>query len=244
MRTMNVSKRESNEKRTRINGTRTSLEVGIELVMQSLKVSVPKSVRRIARETSISWHLANRAISVIQRLQDFAEAYELLVIDGPGRKILVLDLRVRMTKLPREVAGWFLDSEFFQIDKLIYKTNDVLDIVAPKEQRGRKATFEVALDRVIRALEMRDEISVRELSKRTDLNRRTIERVTSVIQQFQDELANYEVRVIESEVFMEKRPNLYDLDNARMIFLLKKRYLPKQVAEIPESKQRVLLKLQ
>ena len=160
--------------------------------------------------------------------------------------VLTYVLRI-MSKgiLPRlAFKGFVLDSEFFQIDKLIYKTNDVFDIVVPKEQRGRKATFEVALDRVIRALEMRDEISVRELSKRTDLNRRTIERVTSVIQQFQDELANYEVRVIESEVFMEKRPSLYDLDNARMIFLLKKRYLPKQVAEIPDSKRRVLLKLQ
>jgi hypothetical protein len=41
----------------------------------------------------------------------------------------------------------------------------------------------------------------------------------------------------------EPRPYPYSLDNARMIYLLKKRYIPDQEAGISEEQERAMMRL-
>ena len=80
-----------------------------------------------------------------------------------------------------------------------------------------------------------------ELSKRTDLNRRTIERVLDFILRFQSDLAESAFAMINGNVVRRKGPDLYELDKTRMVYLLKKRYLPRLAEKLSDEQERTLL---
>jgi hypothetical protein len=110
------------------------------------------------------------------------------------------------------------------------------------DQKKERTSLEESTERVIIALQYRDEISVLELSKRTLLTRRTVERVLQLIQKVQQTCYEFEFLKIGGEVVKQKRRNLYDLDESRMIYVLEKRYLGKR-RQIPKSKDQVLMRL-
>ena len=92
------------------------------------------------------------------------------------------------------------------------------------------------------ALQYRDEISILELSKRTLVTRRTAERVLQLIQNVQEILNEFEFRKVGGEIVKEKRRDMYELDEPRMIYILEKRYLQDK-REIPHSKEQVLMRI-
>ncbi len=218
---------------------RYSVERAVECLL-SLENGEPNSINKIAKKFNLSWKLVDRAVNTVISLQDFCDAYELMVIDSPRMKLVVLDLRVRITKLPQTVADWFLTSKFFTTDKLDFDTKTVQELVGI-ERKGRTSLGE-ALRRVTLALRYRDEISIRELSIRTGINRRTVERAIRLIMNVQETLAKHEFNLIGTELFKTERRDLYQLDASRMTYVLKRRYLDMN-REIPLTKEKVLMKL-
>ena len=219
---------------------RTSVERAIERLFENHERGVPISLNQISKNLDISWRLAERATRIILDLQDFCDAYELQVIELPQRKILNLELRVRMNKLPRSVADWFIQSEFFKIDKHDFTREKVQKIVV--KNKRQRTSLEESLKRVTKALELCDEISISELSKRTKISRKTVERVLNLILNNQDRLSDFKLVAMRDEFVIEQRRDLYELDEARMRFVLEKRYLSTE-RKIPKSKEQVLMRI-
>jgi hypothetical protein len=219
---------------------RTSVEKAIEQLFENQERGVPISLNQISKDLNISWRLAERATRIILDLQDFCDAYELQIIELPQRKILNLELRVRMNKLPRLVADWFIQSEFFKIDKHDFTREKVRKLVVKKEHQ--RTSLEDSLKRVTKALELCDEITISELSKRTAISRKAVERVLDLILNNQDRLSNLKLIAMSDEFVIEQRRDLYELGEAQMRFVLEKRYLSTE-RDIPKSKERILMNI-
>ncbi|MGY5876019.1 MAG: hypothetical protein RTU30_09755 [Candidatus Thorarchaeota archaeon] len=223
---------------------RTSVEDAVARVLSYVKKDAPVTVGHIAGETDLSWAVVNRAVELVMGLQDFLTAKQVEVLGGRGRKVILLGLRLDKTRLPAEVRDWFIDEYFFKGEEKRHLTTKKAreTILSSSNQQGR-TTFEVSIDRCITALELEDELSVLELSKRTDLNRRTIERVLDFILRFQSDLSKSVFMMIDGNVVRRKAPDLYGLDNTSMLYLLKKRYLPHLAESLSDEQERTLLHL-
>ncbi|MCK4245464.1 MAG: hypothetical protein KAX20_07560, partial [Candidatus Omnitrophica bacterium] len=125
-------------------------------------------------------------------------------------------------------------------EKNHYTTEEAREILGTNSRSTNRTKLEDAISRVLEALELEDELSPLELSKRTGLNRRTIERVLDVFTRFQDTFAESFISKRENSIILRKHPDLYALDETRMLYLLKKLYLPHLVEELSEKKERAL----
>ncbi|TET09834.1 MAG: hypothetical protein E3J86_07120 [Candidatus Thorarchaeota archaeon] len=223
---------------------RITFEEALEKVLSKMGLNVPMNVNQITELTGIGWITTKNVLNIVMEIQDFLAAHEIIVIEGRPRKIVLAQIRVRMSVLPSEVADWFIDSEYFTTLRKEYTTEEVRKQVAP-EGKIRKTPLETSIHRVVEALKLGDELSILELSKRTVLNRRTVERVLALLIRFQNKISETMlVEIEESGYIREHRPSLYELDNQRMIYLLKKRYIPELVKDISDKSARELLRLQ
>jgi predicted transcriptional regulator len=220
---------------------RTSVEDALEAVLNTMQVDVPVTVGEIASETELSWAVVDRAIALAIQMQDYFRANKIEILGGKGKKIILTELRVDLTRLPEKVREWFIEEKFFKgEDKKRYETEEARKLLCTNIEQGGRTKLEDAISCVLDALELEDEISVLEISKRTNLNRRTIERVLDIFIRFQDLLAERSITKLEGNVIARIHPNLYSLDETRMLYLLKKLYLPHLVDELPEDKERSL----
>ena len=220
----------------------TRLRDSIGMVIKALEPNLPMTTNQIAERTELNWATAKRVLGIIMEIQEFLAANEVIVIGGKPRKLVIVQIRVELSKLPSDVIDWFIGSSYFTMPKENLTTEEVRAKVVPLESTG-KTSIEDAIMRVVSALKLEDELSVLELSKRSGLNRRTTERVLDLFIQYQDVIARYRVVEIDDMILRELRSTIYDLDSSRMKFLLKKRYLPDQAVAIPEERERELLKL-
>jgi predicted transcriptional regulator len=222
---------------------RTPVEDAMATILSFLKEDTPATVGAIADALGLSWEVVNRAVNLMVSLQDFFEAYEVEVLGGKGKKIVILNLRVDLTKLPDEVREWFIEERFFKTEgKKRYSTKEASDIILSQVVDRERTPLEESIDRLTRALILEDELSVLEISKRTKLNRRTIERGLNTILNVQDSLANYRLVVVDTTVVRRKRLDLYGLDKTRMILRLKQLYLPNLLSEKEQNLKHSLVR--
>ena len=221
--------------------TRTSVEDALEMVLDNLPPNTPSTVSDIATKSNISWNVVERAANLAMEIQDYFHANRIEVLGGKGRKIVLVELRVDLTRLPDKVREWFIEEKFFKgKEKSQYSTEEANKILVTSIENERRTKLESAIQIVLDALELEDELSVLELSKRTALNRRTIERVLALFLKYQDRFANSYLKKVEGNLILRDYTDLYELDETRMTYLLKKLYLPHLKEEMSKEKERVL----
>jgi len=220
---------------------RTSVEAALDIAIQHLHENTPVTIGELASEIGLSWAVIDRAIDLTMMVQDYFRAHRIEVLGGKGKKIIIVELRVDLIKLPNKVREWFIEEKFFKgEEKTHYATEKAREILGTNSRDTNRTKLEDAISCVLMALELEDELSLLELSKRTGLNRRTIERVLDIFFRFQDRFAESVISKRENNIILRKYPVLYTLDETRMLYLLKKLYLPHLVEELPESKERAL----
>ncbi len=223
---------------------RTPVEDAIEGVIGMLEVDTLMTVGKLASATGLSWAVVDRAIGLAMRIQDYFRANRIEILSGNGKNIIIVELRVELTRLPEKVREWFIEEKFFKgEEKKRFTTEEARSILCSNIERIKRTRLEDAIDCVLDALELEDEVSVLEVSKRTNLNRRTIERVLDIFIRFQDWLAEYHITKLEGNVICRRHPDLYALDETRMLYLLKKFYLPHLVEVLSEEKERSLFQI-
>ena len=220
---------------------RMKFEDATGMILKAMESNVPLTVNKIADESGVKWTTTRRILDTVMKIQDFLAAYEVHVIDAPRRKLALLRIRVEMTKLPSEVTDWFLESPYFTTPRAEYSTKAAREIIV-KTKKDR-TPFHEAVVRVASALELEDQLSILELSKRCGLNRRTVERVLSLLLLHQDTISKSQFVKERDFIIRQPLPSLYELDNTRMMYLLKRRYIPDEAAKIPKEKERELLSL-
>lgn len=220
---------------------RTSVEDALDIAIQHLHENTPVTIGELASEIGISWVVIDRAIDLTMTIQDYFRAHRIEVLGGKGKKIIIVELRVNLVKLPSKVREWFIEEKFFKgEEKSHYTTEEAREILGVNSRSTNRTKLEDAINCVLEALELEDELSLLELSKRTGLNRRTIERVLDIFNRFQDKFAESFITKLENNIILRKHPDLYTLDETRMLYLLKKLYLPHLVEKLSKSKERVL----
>jgi hypothetical protein len=217
---------------------RTSVEDALEMLLGILPKDTPSTVSEIATQTNLSWNVIDRATNLAMEIQDYFHAKKIDVLGGKGRKIVLVELRVNLTRLPNKIREWFIDEKFFKTREMKrYTTEEAKKILGTTFENKSRTKLESAIHCVLEALELEDELSVLELSKRTALNRRTIDRVLSLFLRYQDYFADSYFKKIEGNLILRKHPDLYSLDETRMTYLLKKLYLPHLKKEISKEKE-------
>ncbi len=220
---------------------RTSVEDALDFVLDRIETDTPVTVGELASATELSWAVVDRSLNLAMRMQDYFRANRIEVLGGKGKKFIIVELRVDLTKLPDRVREWFIEEKFFKgEEKKQFTTEEARDILCARDKQNARTKLEDAIDCVLDALELEDEVSVLELSKRTGLNRRTIERVLEIFARFQDRFAGHYITRLEGNIVLRKHPDLYALDETRMRYLLKKLYLPHLADELPDDKERAL----
>ncbi len=185
--------------------------------------------------------MVDRAIGLTVTIRDYFRAHRIEVFGGKGKKIIIVELRVNLVKLPNKVREWFIEEKFFKgEEKNHYTTEEAREILGTNSRNTNRTKLEDSINCVLEALKLEDELSLLELSKRTGLNRRTIERVLDIFTRFQDKFAESFITKLENNIILRKHPDLYTLDEIRMRYLLKKLYLPHLVEKLSKSKERVL----
>ena len=220
---------------------RTSVEDALKSVLETIEIDTPVTVGELAAATELSWAVVDRAIDLAMRMQDYFRANRIEILGGKGKKIIIVELRVDLTRLPEKVREWFIEEKFFKgEEKKRFTTEEARNILCSKIEQTERTKLEDAIDCVLDALELEDEVSVLELSKRANLNRRTIERVLDIFVRFQNKLTGENITKIEGNIVLRKHPDLYSLDETRMRYLLKKLYLPHISENITEDTERTL----
>lgn len=220
---------------------RTPVEDAIEAILKTISKNTPSSVSEIATKTNLSWNVIDRAANLAMSIQEYFHANKIEVLGGKGRKIVLVELRVDLTRLPNKTREWFIKEKFFNTqEKKQYTTKEIQQILGTADESDGRTKFENATQCILDALELEDELSVLELSKRTNLNRRTTERVLNLFTRFQDSFANSYLKKVEGNLILRDHPDLYSLDETRMTYLLKKLYLPHLKEDISKEKERVM----
>jgi len=220
---------------------RTPVEDALEAILKTIPKNTPSTVSEIATKTSLSWNVIDRAANLAINIQEFFRANKIEILGGKGRKIVLVELRVDLTKLPTNIREWFINEKFFKgQDKKQYTTEEAQQILGTASESNERTKLENAVQSILDALELEDELSVLELSKRTGLNRRTTERVLNLFLRFQEYFAESYLKRVEGNLILREHPNLYALDETRMSYLLKKLYLPHLKEDISKEKERAL----
>jgi len=220
---------------------RTSVEDALEIVLKHLPKNTPSTISEIATETNLSWNVIDRAANLAMEIQDYFFANKVEVLGGKGRKIVLVELRVDLKRLPNEIREWFIEEKFFKMkERNRYSTEEAKQILGTSIENKNRTKLESAINCVLDALELEDELSVLELSKRTALNRRTIERVLDLFLRFQSYFADSYMKKVDGNLLLRNHPDLYSLDKTRMRYLLQKLYLPHLQEDLPRDKERIL----
>ncbi len=223
---------------------RTSVEDALELVLTDLEADNPMTIGEIASKKNLSWVVIDRAVNLAMMIQDYLRVHKIEILGGSGRKIVLVEPRIDLTKLPAKTREWFIEEMFFKgEEKKQHTTEEAKRILGTKRKNETRTKLEVAIDCVLDALNLEDELSVLEMSKRIELNRRTIERVLGILTKFQDRLAQMKFMKIEGNIVLRRHPDLYSLDETRMVYLLKKLYLPHLAENLSEEKERSMLQM-
>ncbi len=197
------------------------------------------TINEIASDAGVTWSTTNHMLSIIFDIQDFIAAYELDVVGSRPKNIVLLWPRVDLGKLPPDVVDWFVSSSFFTTPRSEYTTEEALKLL-PFE-RMKKTPMNESVRRVISVLQLQDQLSVSELSRRAVLNRRTVENMLNLILHIQDTLCKYKLRRVEDMIMIDERPDIYTLGEASMKILLTKRYLPEE-SQIHDDKEQFVLR--
>ncbi len=184
------------------------------------------TVNGLAEKIDMPWVTVDKYISVLMEIQDFMSTYELDVVGSGSKKVVLLWPRFDLGKMSSKVLDWFLATSFFTEPKKEYATKQAKKILG--FDKMKKTPLEEALRRVIAVLLFQDQLSVSEISKRSVLNRRTVSSVLDFILAVQDRVSLFKVNRYDNLIVIESRPDIHELDDARLKILLTSRYLPKE----------------
>ncbi len=220
---------------------RTSVEDALGIILEYLHKDTLLTTSEIASATNLSWNVVDRAVRLVMDIQGYFHANKIEVLGGRGRKIVLVELKIDLTRLPNSVREWFIEEKFFKgEEKKHYTTDEAREILGAHIEDRNRTRLEDAIRCILEALELEDELSVLELSKRTALNRRTIERVLDIFQRFQNYFATSYLEKIEGSLVHRNHPDIYGLDETRMMYMLKKLYLPHLRENLTKDKERAL----
>ncbi len=226
------------------NKKRTSVEDALDSIFQNLDVNTPSTAGALSTDTNLSWVVIDRAIELAMKIQTYLRVNKIVVLGGRGRKIVLIEPRVDLMRIPQKTREWFIEEMFFKgEEKKHYSTEEARQILGTYSEHKMRTKLENAINCIIECLELEDELSVLEISKRTDLNRRTVERVLDIFTRFQDNFAKAEFTKIDGAIILRNHPDLYSFDETRMIYLLKKLFLPHLAEKLSEDKERSLLQI-
>ncbi|MBD3408355.1 MAG: hypothetical protein GF411_19685 [Candidatus Lokiarchaeota archaeon] len=220
---------------------KSTFESVLEKILDDMKLNRPYTMNQIAEMIGVNWSTAKRAVDILFDIQDFFAAYEILVL-GERPKMVLIQPRIRMSQLPSDVIDWFITSSFFTTPKQSHESDEARTLIVERVVESR-TPINIAIDRIIRSLKLEDELSILEMSRRTELNRRTVDRLLDLLVHHQDKISQFRFVEMDGAILKEPRPDLYELDSPMIKLLLTKYYLPDESPDIPEEKERELLRL-
>jgi hypothetical protein len=147
--------------------------------------------------------------------------------------------RIDKMKMPRDVRQWYIQKRFFDEKCQLDMAIDQMKETFVDEDR---TSIEEAVRRILIALEIEDDITIAELARRAKINRKTVKRALNLILEFQDEIAQGFISKKELVIWRE-RPQLHELDEETLRFVLQMWYCPEELEHLPDDKDMELLLL-
>ncbi|MHA1882687.1 MAG: hypothetical protein ACTSUO_06540, partial [Candidatus Thorarchaeota archaeon] len=142
---------------------RTPVEAALVSVLDSFEFDSPITIGEIATKTDLSWAVVNRSITLAMSLQDYLRAYRVSVLGGRGNKVILVELKVDLIRLPKPIREWFIEEKFFKgEDKKQYSTEQVRKLLKRDTKGNERTTLEDSIRLVLDALALEDELSVLE----------------------------------------------------------------------------------
>lgn len=210
-------------------------------VLEALAPDTPMTVNEIARRAEVNWKTADKVVRFLISTQDQLTANRVFVLGERNRRIVLLQMRVELSKLPTDVADWFIEERFFSQKE--QPTCGQTRSTQASLESGRVPVDEAA-SRILEALEIQDEVSLSSLSRRTEINRRTVARALDLLDRIQNGVAGFMISRTEDGMIIRRAlRSLYDLDSLRMRYVLKKRYLHDETEGLQKDQERALLQI-
>jgi len=210
-------------------------------VLEALVPDTPMTVNEIARRAEVNWKTADKVVHFLINTQDQLTANQVIVLGEQKRRIVLLQMRVELSKLPTDVVDWFIEERFFSRTEQTHG-REAQSTQAPTAN-GRVPVDEAA-SRILEALEIEDEASLSSLSRRTRINRRTVARALDLLAGVQNSVADFTISRTEDGMIIRRAlRSLYNLDGPRMRYVLKKRYLHDDTEPLQKDQERALLQI-
>ncbi len=196
----------------------------IEMILDelnSIKENELLTIQRLSKKSAMTLENTELVLKTLLDLQAFCKAYELDFVGPRWKRNYYLGIRGDMSKYSSSVIDWFLETEFFRIDKHDYSTEIIQTLFTKKTQ----VSIGEAIERVTLALRYRDELNLSELCRNTLLPRRMVMKVTQLMLKIQDALYEYEFRRIDDAIAKQRYQGIYHLDDSSVKEVLTERYL-------------------
>ncbi len=218
---------------------RTTFEEAIDQILKVVMVESPITVKTISDLSEIDPRTVTRILEfLINSQEDFAKT-TIRILEGKWGKVVWKRDRIDKSKLPEGIRDWYIKRRFFgeecQEDVPENQIQNMFDDV-------KRTSIEEVVHRIYVALEIEDDITLAELSRRTKTNRRTINRALELILKYQDRMAEGHITKKDLVIWRE-RPKLHELDETSLKYLLKMWYCSDKDGSIPDDKERELLQL-
>jgi hypothetical protein len=226
---------------TMVGEGRTRLENAVPRVVDTLGLDVPMTVNEIARRAGINWKTADKIVQFLTDIQDQLTAHEVVVLGGKNRRIVLLQMRVELSKLPKDVADWFIEARFFSKDE---QSSSKKTRPTERVMKSQRVPIEAAAIRILETLEEKDEVYLSSLSRRAGIDRRTVTRALGLLVSVQGQVADFSVSRTEDGVIIRRAlRSLYELDSSRIRYVLRKRYLHDAAETLHGDEEHTLLQM-
>jgi len=220
---------------------RMRFEDAVLRVLDALGSGAPMTVNEIARRAEANWKTADKVVRFLIGIQDQLTANEVVVLGGANRRIVLLQMRVELSKLPKDVVDWFIGTRFFSQNE---GASDEETKLTPASDKGQRVSVEDAVVKILEVLEKKDELSLSSLSRRIGINRRTVARALDLVDRIQSRVVDFTVSKTEDGLIVRRAlRSLYDFDDSRMRYVLRKRYLHEETEALPKDQERALLQI-
>ncbi len=218
---------------------RTTFEQAIRQTLSIVKRESPITVSAIADLCGIDPRAVSRVIDFLVNLQDEFAKTTVKILEGKWGKVVWTADRIDKTLLPKEIRAWYINKRFFE--KLDKATPSFEEIQSMFEERKRTPVEQV-VRRVFGVLEVEDDMTIAELSRRVRANRKTVDRALNIILEFQDEIAAGRLTRKELVIWRRRTP-IYELDDTTIMYQLKRWHFPDEVDKISDDQERELLQI-
>jgi predicted regulator of amino acid metabolism with ACT domain len=217
---------------------RTTFEETIRQTLDIVRKESPLSINAIAELGDIDSRSVSRAINFILEIQDEFAKTDVKILEGKWGKVVWTVDRIDKSKLPETIRTWYIQKRFFE---------NIQDSTPSKEQiknmfeEKKRTSIEEVVRRVFKVLEIEDDITIAELSRRTRVNRKTVVRALKLISMFQDDIAIGHLSKKELVVWRRRTP-INELDETTIMYQLKIWHFPDEMkSELSEDRKRELL---